>query len=300
MGILQYFAKYFAKFAEQTRFIRQKIKNPTEYSDKEKAEILRLTKQLQNPHVITTASPELDTQIYCDASSIALGYVAFQNGKMIDIANVANEWNQTQRGNPQEAIIDLELKAILLAVSKLRYWIDTTKTIIFSDSLALVTILNKDMRQFQLTVKHIKGKDNCIADALSRSRAITHIAKTKEMAKNLYKHNSQENASITGTTETNPGPGNNNNRKKIPWIPKENRYQDKQSHMTQRVVMQKTPACTHVRSDSKQVTQYVEAHLQYISQLMREDTDKGIEYIKDFRPYDDIEEYNFPAYIISR
>jgi phospholipid-translocating ATPase len=117
-----------------------------------------------------------------DASDVAAGAVLLQedtHGIEHPVAYFSKKFNPHQR---TYSTIEKELLAIILALQHFAVYLDSSQNSIniYTDHNPLVflhKIKNKNRRllnwsiflqEYNLSVKHIKGKDNVIADCLSR------------------------------------------------------------------------------------------------------------------------------------
>lgn len=114
--------------------------------------------------------------LYCDASSVGLGAVLSQEGKVIAYAS-RSLTKQERKFFPTE----LECLAVLWAIEKFRGYLEGYKFNVITDHASLVWLNNlKDpcgrlgrwavrLQQFDFTVIHRKGSEHQAPDALSRS-----------------------------------------------------------------------------------------------------------------------------------
>ncbi|GJZ27702.1 putative reverse transcriptase domain-containing protein [Tanacetum coccineum] len=120
-----------------------------------------------------------DFVVYCDASHQGLGAVLMQREKVIAYASrplKPNEENYTT--------YDLELGAVVFALKIWRHYLYGTKCTVFTDHKSLQHILDQkelNMRQrrwlellidYDCEIRYHPGKENVIADALSRKERI--------------------------------------------------------------------------------------------------------------------------------
>nr|GEX89485.1 retrotransposon protein, putative, Ty3-gypsy subclass [Tanacetum cinerariifolium] len=117
-----------------------------------------------------------DFVIYCDASLQGLGAVLMKKEKVIAYAS-----QQLKPNKENNTTHDLELGAVIFDLKIWRHYLYDTKCAVFTDHKSLQHILNKkelNMRQRQLLtdydfeIHYHLGKENVIADALSRKERI--------------------------------------------------------------------------------------------------------------------------------
>ncbi|GJT24197.1 putative reverse transcriptase domain-containing protein [Tanacetum coccineum] len=156
-----------------------------------------------------------DFVVYCDASHQGLGAVLMQREKVIAYASrqlKPNEENYTTH--------DLELGAVVFALKIWRHYLYGTKCTVFTDHKSLQHILDQkelNMRQrrwlelladYDCEIRYHPGKENVIADALSRKEQI------KPLRMFRVKAECQTAIRLTGTTGDSYVEGRKNNR----WI----------------------------------------------------------------------------------
>ncbi|RVX19278.1 Transposon Ty3-I Gag-Pol polyprotein [Vitis vinifera] len=134
-----------------------------------------LKRKLTTALVLTAPiSGELFT-IYCDASTVGLGCVLMQQGKVV--AYASRQLKQHERNYPTH---DLELAAVVFALKTWRHYLYGEKFEVYSDHKSLKYIstrkdLNSRQRRWMETLEdydfalhYHPGKANVVADALSR------------------------------------------------------------------------------------------------------------------------------------
>ena len=128
--------------------------------------------------------PNFDKQfiIQVDASDVAAGSVLLQEGDdniLYPICFMSSKFKPHQR---HYSTIEKEAAALLMSLDKFDVYLNNSnqKIICYSDHNPLVFVnrmKNKNMRltrwclalqPYNIEIKHIKGKENIIADALSR------------------------------------------------------------------------------------------------------------------------------------
>ncbi|GJW90914.1 putative reverse transcriptase domain-containing protein [Tanacetum coccineum] len=142
-----------------------------------RAYMLRDKNAHQDPNVVIKGNDNF--VVYCDASHQGLGAVLMQREKVIAYASrqlKPNEENYTTH--------DLELGAVVFALKIWRHYLYGTKCTVFTDHKSLQHILDQkelNMRQlrwlelladYDCEIHNHPGKENVIADALSRKKRI--------------------------------------------------------------------------------------------------------------------------------
>ncbi len=135
-------------------------------------------------------SPSAKTSLTADASDTAVGAVLEQeqNGKWIPIAFFSKHLQKAEKGY---STFDRELLALYLAIRHFRYFIEGRDFCIYTDHKPLTSALHKAadpwsarqqrhlafIAEHTTDIKHISGKENVVADALSRTCVNTiHVA----------------------------------------------------------------------------------------------------------------------------
>lgn len=121
-----------------------------------------------------------------DASLLGLGAVLqqeFEDG-LHPIAYISRSLKDGERNYP---IYELELKAIHYALNKFRPYLEGSKTIVQTDHASLKYLMQqknlsrkvvrwvKYLQRFNIKIAYKKGKDNIVADGLSRNTACSEV-----------------------------------------------------------------------------------------------------------------------------
>src|ERR1700682_6852895 len=131
--------------------------------------------------ILTLPNMELPFKVTTDACSKAVGAVLTQNHGNGDqpIAYLSKKLTGAEQNWPAH---EQELFAVVLALKHWKYYLLGSKFDVFSDSIALKTIMtqtNMSRKQFRWVMElqeflpfniiHVSGKKNIVADALSRN-----------------------------------------------------------------------------------------------------------------------------------
>lgn len=151
----------------------------------------KIKTMLCNPVIL--AYPNFDEQftLTVDASKQGCGAVLSQNDNPIAFAS-----KSFTRAESNKATIEQELIAICWSIKHFKHYLYGTEFLVQSDHKPLVylyklketnaklTRLRLELAEFNFSIEHIKGKENVVADALSRIH-INEIRSEKETEKDL-------------------------------------------------------------------------------------------------------------------
>jgi hypothetical protein len=138
---------------------------------------------LTHAPVLKIVDPEADFLVCTDACKEGLGGVLMQGGSV-----VCYESRKLNEHKVNYVTHDLELAAIVHALKMWRHYLLGRKFVLMTDHYGLRYLFdqpNLNARQarwmallskFDFEIKHIKGKENRVADALSRSMKTIHLA----------------------------------------------------------------------------------------------------------------------------
>ncbi|GJV14819.1 putative reverse transcriptase domain-containing protein, partial [Tanacetum coccineum] len=141
--------------------------------------ILEIQQKLCAAPILALPEGSDDFMVYCDASIKGLGAVLMQRMKVIAYAS-----RQLKIHEKNYTTHDLELGAVVFALKIWRYYLYSTKCVVFTDHKSLQHILDQkdlNMRQrqwiellsdYDCEIRYHSGKANVVADALSRKERI--------------------------------------------------------------------------------------------------------------------------------
>ncbi|GKD86244.1 putative reverse transcriptase domain-containing protein, partial [Tanacetum coccineum] len=185
-GYYRRFIKGFLKIAKPLTKLTQKNKNYT-WGEEQELAFQLLKQKLCEASILALPEGNDDSVIYCDASLQGLGAVLMQREKVIAYA--------TRQLKPQEenyTTHDLELGAVVFALKIWRHYLYGTKCTVFNDHKSLQHILRQkelNMRQrrwlelladYDCEICYHPGKENVVADALSRKKQIKPLRVTNQ------------------------------------------------------------------------------------------------------------------------
>ena len=181
LGLINYYNKFIDNKADKTKHMRKLLMTDTTFNwttDMEQEFRILQSLLLQKPIL---AYPHLDLPfvIYTDASGHGLGWILTQNidGTERIIKMGSKSLTSSERN---ASTIDRELMGILIAIRQCNYLLEGRNTIVYTDYRPLTYALKEQpcnarnarviglLLDYGLTIKYLPGKDNIVADALSR------------------------------------------------------------------------------------------------------------------------------------
>nr|GEX23074.1 putative reverse transcriptase domain-containing protein [Tanacetum cinerariifolium] len=161
------------------------LTSPTQKNQKyewgvEQEEAFRTLKdKLCNAPILSLPDEAKDFVVYCNASNQGLGCVLMQRGKVIAYAS-----QQLKIHEKSYTTHDLELGDVVFALKIWRYYFYETKSVIYTDHKSLQHIFDQkklNIRQrrwielfsdYDCEIRYHPGKENVVADALSRKERV--------------------------------------------------------------------------------------------------------------------------------
>ena len=184
LGMAGYYRKYCPNFSVIAHPMTSLLKKNTKFIWSEACQeaFEKIKAILMSSPVLTSPDFESQFRLLVDASDVGCGAILTQEGKdkvEHPICYFSKKFNKHQQNY---STIEKECLALLLALQHFDVYLNSTKhpILVFTDHNPL-TFLHKmrnknqrllrwslTMQEYNLDIKHIKGKDNIIADALSR------------------------------------------------------------------------------------------------------------------------------------
>jgi hypothetical protein len=185
MGLAGYYGRFIKGFSKIGYPITALQKKGTQFLWTHKCEerFQTLKHLLTHAPVLKIVDPEDDFLVCTDACKEGLGGVLMQKGSVICY--------ESRKLNEHEANYvthDLELVAIVHALKMWRHYLLGRKFVLMTDHCGLRYLFDQPklnarqarwmalLSEFDFEIKHIKGKENRVVDALSRSMKTIHLA----------------------------------------------------------------------------------------------------------------------------
>ncbi|XP_078433682.1 uncharacterized protein LOC144704977 [Wolffia australiana] len=184
-GFYRRFIPNFAKIAKPLTQLTSKNAEFT-FDDNAKNAFLQIKEALAQAPILKAPNWNFPFEIMCDASDFAVGAVLGQRieKKPVVIYYASKTLNEAQ---VNYTTTEKELLAIVFALENFRSYILGSKIVVFSDHSALKFLLNKKetkprlirwillLQEFDIEIKDKPGRENLVADHLSRLRANDEI-----------------------------------------------------------------------------------------------------------------------------
>jgi hypothetical protein len=186
LGTVNWLKAYVPQLSQRTYYMRQLLRGNTEFvwSDACVQEFDFIKTELSNPRILHPIDVNKEFVFFTDASKFGLAWAAYQLSDQRELQLLGFGGNSLSQAQAKSwSSTELELAAVCSAISHFSCFLTGKTTHIISDNLAvchLKTLKLQSARvrkmviflnQFSLTVRHIKGPQNSLVDAFSRSFA---------------------------------------------------------------------------------------------------------------------------------
>ena len=184
LGIAGYYRKFCKKFSGIAEPLTNLLKKSTKFkwNDKYQGAFDRLKAILKSAPVLLAPDFDKCFKLAVDASDVSIGAVFYKKIIMVLIIQFVTFLRSFNKHQKNYSTIEKECLALILAVRQFEVYLtsSTSPIVVFSDHNPLIflhKLKNKNKRllrwslllqEFNLDIRHIKGKDNIIPDALSR------------------------------------------------------------------------------------------------------------------------------------
>jgi hypothetical protein len=185
MGLAGYYRRFIKGFSKIGCPITALQRKGTKFTWTQKCEerFQTLKHLLTHAPVLKIVDPEADFLVCTDACKEGLGGVLMQGGSV-----VCYESRKLNEHEVNYVTHDLELAAIVHALKMWRHYLLGRKFVLMTDHCGLRYLFDQPklnarqarwmalLSEFDFEIKHIKGKENRVVDALSRSMKTIHLA----------------------------------------------------------------------------------------------------------------------------
>ena len=185
LGMAGYYRKFCPNFSTVTSSLTNLLRKDVKFSWAESCQLAfdKVKAILTSYPVLTAPDFSKDFKLAVDASDVGVGAVLLQEGKENIDLPICYFSKKLDKHQKNYSTIEKECLALLLSLQHFDVYIGSTvhPLVVFTDHNPLTFInkmQNKNQRlmrwglmlqEYNLIIKHIKGRDNVIADALSRS-----------------------------------------------------------------------------------------------------------------------------------
>ena len=182
LGLCNYFKRTIKNYSKRAEPLRRLLSKDSkfEWTDAQESSFNDLKHALCNPPTLGFPSRDKPLRLTLDGSASGLGYI---------LSNVNPDGTETilhfgaratTKGEKHMSATDLELAALLTGIKTFSSYLINTKFEVLSDHVSLTYIRNLKfgtsrlvrasilLSQYDFTIKHLPGKTNTAADALSR------------------------------------------------------------------------------------------------------------------------------------
>lgn len=181
IGMTSYFSKFIPEYSKLAACLNElRKKNKRFYWSEEcQSSFDKLKEAIINPPVLAIPDYNLPFILQCDASDRAAGAVLLQenNGETYPVAYYSKKFSDSEKCL---SVYHKEALAVVNAINKFRNYLEHKKFTLVTDNSALAWVLGNFRKLGKLgrwvetilslpfEIQHVKGKDNAVADFLSR------------------------------------------------------------------------------------------------------------------------------------
>lgn len=183
LGMVTYLGRYIDNLSQQTATLRKLTLNRAEWNwqQEEQTEFERLKEVINNltNHQLQYFDINKEIIMECDASNEGLGVILYQDEK--PLAYASRTLSNAERNG--YAMIEKEMAAIVFGCTRFHQMLIGNRTLVRTDHKPLINITSKPMisapkrlqmmmlvlQKYDLKYQFVKGKDNIVADTLSRA-----------------------------------------------------------------------------------------------------------------------------------
>lgn len=182
-GLAGYYRQYIDKFSDRMMPLNERIRTRTfQWGEEEERAFGEIKKKFKENQILILFDSEKQIWVFADASNYALGATICQKDDKGRMRPVLFYSRKLLPAEMNYCTADKELLAIVQTLKKFRHLLQGTKypVIVKSDHANLrkfttTKALNgrqarwaEELSAYDFTIEHVKGKENVVADALSR------------------------------------------------------------------------------------------------------------------------------------
>ncbi|XP_055584800.1 uncharacterized protein LOC129737664 [Uranotaenia lowii] len=202
LGMANYYRRFIQDFSGATAPLMDLLKTKAKtisWTDQAEEAFCAIKEKLISSPILVSPNFSKEFTIQTDASDVAVAGVLTQ---VLDEQERVIAYFSHKLSTPQRNYhaCEKETLAAILSIEAFRGYIEGSHFTIVTDSSALTHILRTkwktssrcsrwslSLQQYNMTIRHRKGKDNVVADALSRCVAVVTAAPTSEWYDDLIK-----------------------------------------------------------------------------------------------------------------
>lgn len=190
LGMCNYYRRFIANYSQVvkplTDLLQDKPKS-VRWNDTAEKAFVSIKELLISAPILTNPDFNLPFSVHCDASDSAIAGVLTQSYEGIDkpVAYFSQKLTSTQK---RYCATEKEALAVLKSIEKFRCYIEGSRFSVYTDASALTYILRSswrtssrlcrwsiELQRHDMEIKHRRGVDNIVPDALSRAVEINEI-----------------------------------------------------------------------------------------------------------------------------
>lgn len=189
IGMCGFYRKFVPNFSKIAMPLTNLMKGDVKFSWTDECQVAfeALKTKLMSTPILASYQPELPLVLVTDASDECVGAVLHQVQPDKSVRPLGYYSKKISKCEQKYSVTDKEALAVVLACRHFHHYLWGTNFEIQTDHQPLTTIFRRrtksprvtrwmlEMREYHFRVKYVKGKDNVVADQLSRPvRLITH------------------------------------------------------------------------------------------------------------------------------
>lgn len=195
LGMSNYYRRFISEYSQVVQPLTDLLKNkPASIRWDKNAEsaFSRIKERLITAPILTSPDFEKPFSIHCDASNTAIAGVLTQMHEKIErpIAYFSQKLSEAQQ---RYSATEKEALAVLNSIQKFRCYVEGSQFTVITDASALMYILRSswrtssrlcrwsmELQRYDMIIKHRRGVDNVVPDALSRSIEVVSVQTTDD------------------------------------------------------------------------------------------------------------------------